>query len=37
LAYGVQLAILERWARMDKAAGVSTVDALVNRNPADKE
>jgi hypothetical protein len=37
LAYGVQLTILERWARMDKASGASTVDSLVERNPADEE
>jgi hypothetical protein len=37
LAYGVRLTILERWARMDKESGASTVDTLVERNPADEE
>ncbi|MBL7076985.1 MAG: DUF2764 family protein [Kiritimatiellae bacterium] len=37
LAYGVQLTILERWARMDEETGAATVNALVERNPADKE
>jgi hypothetical protein len=37
LAYGIQLTILERWARMDKESGAATVESLVERNPADKE
>jgi len=37
LAYGLQLTILERWARMDKESGTSTVDSLVERSPADEE
>ncbi len=37
LAYGVQLAILERWARMDKESGASAVETLVKRTPADEE
>jgi hypothetical protein len=37
LAYGMQLTILERWARMDKEAGSATVDTLVRRRPADEE
>ncbi len=37
LAYGLQLTILERWSRMDKESGASTVDSLVERSPADEE
>jgi hypothetical protein len=37
LAYGLQLTILERWARMDKDTGAATVETLVQRTPADEE
>jgi hypothetical protein len=37
LAYGIQLTILERWARMDKETGASTVDTLVTRDLEDRD
>ncbi|NQU38757.1 MAG: DUF2764 family protein [Lentisphaerae bacterium] len=37
LAYGLQLSILERWARMDKEAGSAAVETLLQRDAAEEE
>ncbi len=37
LAYGLQLSILERWARMDKEVGSAAVETLLQRDAAEEE